>query len=60
MAGAGTIGMEIVEDLKTVQTVVIPVGGGGLCAGVSTAIKSLLPNCRIIAVNSSACPYTYI
>ena len=60
IAGQGTIGLEICEQLKNnVQTVVIPVGGGGLCAGVSIAIKSLLPNCRVVAVASAICSLTY-
>ena len=60
MAGQGTIGLEIYEDLKDVQTVVVAVGGGGLCAGVATAIKSLAPKCRIIAVNAALFPNTYL
>ena len=60
MAGQGTIGLEIYEDLKDVQTVVVSVGGGGLCAGVATAIKALAPKCRIIAVNAALFPNTYI
>ena len=60
MAGQGTIGLEIYEDLKDVQTVVVAVGGGGLCAGVSTAIKTLNPKCRIIAVNAALFPNTYL
>ena len=60
MAGQGTIGLEIAEDLKKVNTVVVSVGGGGLCAGVSVAIKSLIPNCRIVAVNAALFPNTYI
>ena len=60
MAGQGTIGLEIYEDLKNVQTVVVAVGGGGLCAGVATAIKSLVPTCRIVAVNAALFPNTYI
>ena len=60
MAGQGTIGLEIAEDVKNVQTVVVSVGGGGLCAGVSVAIKSLIPNCRIVAVNAALFPNTYI
>ena len=60
MAGQGTIGLEIAEDLKDVNTVVVTVGGGGLCAGVCVAIKSLLPKCRIVAVNSASFPNTYI
>jgi len=60
MAGQGTIGLEIAEDVKDVQTVVVPVGGGGLCAGICVAIKSLLPKCRIVAVNAALVPNTYI
>ena len=60
MAGQGTIGLEIAEDLKNVQTVVVAVGGGGLCAGVCVAIKSLIPTCRIIAVNGALFPNTYL
>ena len=60
MAGQGTIGLEIAEDLKDIQTVVVSVGGGGLCAGICVAIKSLVPKCRIIAVNAALFPNTYI
>lgn len=60
MAGQGTIGLEIMEDLKDVNTVVVSVGGGGLCAGVCVAIKTLMPNVRIIAVNGALFPNTYI
>ena len=60
MAGQGTIGLEIYEDLKNVQTVVVAVGGGGLCAGVATAIKTLAPKCRIVAVNAALFPNTYL
>jgi threonine dehydratase len=48
MAGNGTIGLEILEDLPDVDTVVIPVGGGGLTVGVASAIKSLRPGVRIV------------
>jgi threonine dehydratase len=60
MAGQGTIGLEIAEELKNIQTVVVSVGGGGLCAGVCVAIKSLIPKCRIIAVNAALFPNTYL
>lgn len=60
MAGQGTIGLEIMEDLKDVQTVVVAVGGGGLCAGVCVAIKTLMPKCRVIAVNGALFPNTYL
>lgn len=48
MAGQGTIGLEIAEQLKGVDTIVVPIGGGGLIAGISTAIKSKLPNVKIV------------
>ncbi len=58
MAGQGTIGLEILEDLPDVQTVVVPIGGGGLISGVSTAIKETNPNIRVIGIQAAAsCPY---
>ncbi|MGH2893657.1 MAG: threonine ammonia-lyase, partial [Solirubrobacteraceae bacterium] len=48
MAGNGTIGLEILEDLPDVDTVVIPVGGGGLTVGIASAVKALKPDVRII------------
>ncbi len=50
LAGAGTVGLEIVEDAPEVEAVVVPVGGGGLMAGVASAVKGLRPGCRVIAV----------
>ncbi len=50
MAGAGTIGLEILDDLPTVDVVVVPVGGGGLISGISTAIKSIHPQTKIYGV----------
>jgi threonine dehydratase len=50
MAGQGTIGLEIVEELKDVDCIIVPVGGGGLIAGVAVAAKSLNPNIKIIGV----------
>ena len=47
MAGNGTIGLEILEDLPDVEAVVIPVGGGGLTVGIASAIKALRPEARI-------------
>ncbi|REF37098.1 threonine dehydratase [Thermasporomyces composti] len=49
IAGQGTIGLEIVTDLPEVATVLVPVGGGGLVAGVATAIKARAPQVRVIA-----------
>jgi len=48
MAGNGTIGLEIVEDLPDVDTVVVPVGGGGLTVGIASAVKALRPQARIV------------
>jgi threo-3-hydroxy-L-aspartate ammonia-lyase len=50
IAGQGTCGLEIAEDLPTVTSVLIPVSGGGLSAGIATAVKALAPNARIIGV----------
>jgi len=50
VAGQGTAGLEIAEDLPAVRTVLVPVGGGGLSAGVATAIKLLVPLARVIGV----------
>ena len=48
MAGNGTIGLEILEDLPDVDTVVIPVGGGGLAVGIASAVKALKPEVRVV------------
>lgn len=50
IAGQGTIGLEIVEDLPDVDVVLVPVGGGGLSSGVATAIKALRPAAAVIGV----------
>lgn len=49
MAGNGTIGLEILEDLPDVDTIVIPYGGGGLSCGIASAVRALKPNTRIYA-----------
>ena len=56
IAGQGTAGLEIVEDLPDVGTVVVPVGGGGLSAGVATAVKLLAPKARVIGVEPAGAP----
>jgi threonine dehydratase len=48
MAGQGTIGLEIIEQVPNPDAVIIPVGGGGLIAGIAVAIKSLSPHTQII------------
>ncbi|MGB9474611.1 MAG: threonine ammonia-lyase [Candidatus Udaeobacter sp.] len=52
IAGQGTMGLEIVEQIPDLQAVVVPVGGAGLLAGVSLAVKTLRPNAKIIAVEA--------
>jgi threonine dehydratase len=54
VAGQGTLGFEVFEQCPQVRTVVIPVGGGGLAAGVAVAIKSLDPDIRIVGVQAEA------
>jgi len=52
MAGQGTIGLEIVEQCPDVETVVVPIGGGGLISGIATAVKGLRPGTRVIGVQA--------
>jgi len=56
IAGQGTLGLEIVQDWPDVDAVVVPIGGGGLIAGVSMAVKSHNPNAKVIGVESSDGP----
>ena len=50
IAGQGTLGLEIVEDLPDVDLVLVPVGGGGVISGIATAVKSLKPHVNVIGV----------
>ena len=50
MAGQGTIGLEILADWPAVEVLVIPIGGGGLIAGIATAVKALAPHVKVIGV----------
>lgn len=56
IAGQGTAGLEIAEDLPDVATVIVPVGGGGLSAGVAAAIKLNRPRARVIGVEPAGAP----
>ncbi|WP_422444786.1 threonine ammonia-lyase [Thermoanaerobacterium sp. DL9XJH110] len=56
IAGQGTIGLEILEDLPDVDAIVVPIGGGGLISGVSIAAKSIKPGIKIIGVQSKNMP----
>lgn len=56
IAGQGTVGLEIVKDLPDVKTVLVPVGGGGMSAGVAAAIKLWKPRARVIGVEPVGAP----
>ena len=56
MAGQGTIALEILEELPDLRNIIIPVGGGGLIAGIATALRERAPHVRIIGVESTAAP----
>ncbi len=55
IAGQGTVGLEIAAALPDVQTVVVPIGGGGLIAGIALALRALVPGVRIIGVQAAGC-----
>ncbi|TKX79820.1 threonine ammonia-lyase [Halorubrum sp. SD626R] len=52
MAGQGTLGLEIVDDCPELDTVVVPIGGGGLISGVAVAVKEQLPDARVVGVQA--------
>merc|ERR1712142_180148 len=56
LAGQGTMGLEIIEQVPDADAVVIPVGGGGLIAGCAVALKTMNPNIEIIGVEPERCP----
>jgi threonine dehydratase len=56
IAGQGTLGLEILEDLKEIDEIYIPVGGGGLISGIALVLKCLRPSIKIIGVESAAFP----
>ena len=59
IAGQGTIGTEILDDLPKTDMIIVPVGGGGLIAGIATAVRALRPSCRIVGVQAAGCPSAY-
>lgn len=56
IAGQGTIGLEILEELPDVEAVIVPIGGGGLISGVAFALKTLRPDIKVYGVQSSGAP----
>ncbi len=55
VAGQGSLGLELLEDVPDLAKIVVPVGGGGLCSGVAIAIKAAKPDVQIIGVQAAAC-----
>lgn len=60
IAGQGTVGLEILEDLEDVSAIVVPIGGGGLIAGVAMAVKELAPHVKIFGVQAQGAPAVYM
>lgn len=60
IAGQGTIGFEILEDLSNVDYVIVPIGGGGLISGIASVIKSVNPRVKVIGVQSEGAPGAYL
>jgi len=56
IAGQGTLGLEIVQDMPDLDAVVVPIGGGGLISGIAVAVKSLKPSVRVIGVEPVHAP----
>ena len=56
IAGAGTVGLEMIEDAPELDTIVVPIGGGGLMSGVSTAVRALKPDIELIGVEAELYP----
>lgn len=56
IAGQGTVGLEILENCDKLDVVIVPIGGGGLIAGIATAVKTLSPHTRVVGVSASGAP----
>lgn len=56
IAGQGTIGIEIMEQLKEADAVIVPIGGGGLLSGVAFAVKGINPDCKVYGVQAAEAP----
>jgi len=60
IAGQGTLGLEILEQVPDVEQIVVPVGGGGLVSGVAVAVKSMRPNVKVIGVQALSVPSMFV
>jgi threonine dehydratase len=59
ITGQGTVALEILEDLKQTDMILVPIGGGGIISGIAATVKSIRPGVKIIGVQSAACPSAY-
>ena len=59
IAGQGTVGLELLEDVPDLNTIIVPIGGGGLISGISVAAKTLNPNIGIVGVQPEGAPALY-
>ncbi len=60
IAGQGSIALEILEALPEVDSIVVPIGGGGCISGISLAVKNMQPHCRVVGVESLAAPSAFL
>ena len=60
IAGQGTVGLEIINSFENVESVIVPVGGGGLIAGVATALKNMNPNINVVGVQAEGAPSMFL
>ena len=59
IAGAGTSGLELIEQLGNIDAVIVPIGGGGLISGIATVMKAMSPHTEMIGIQSEASPEVY-
>ena len=59
IVGQGTMALEILEDLKQTDMILVPIGGGGIISGIASTVKSIRPEVKVIGVQSAACPSAY-
>ncbi len=59
ITGQGTIALELLEDLKEIDMILVPIGGGGIISGIASIVKSIKPTIKVIGVQATACPSAY-
>jgi len=59
IAGQGTVGLEMLDEIKDLDTILVPIGGGGLITGIASAVKQIDPNIKVIGVVSKGAPAMY-